>query len=227
MPHANESLDWLKDRTPIPTDQLLEALEFKRNNLGNYERQWGPVKLNAGEWLGGYYFSGLWVSANRQRIGRPEFMVPRRVAPAILLAALYSHCGGAFGGELPPEFQIGKEELKFQQKLMWLRQLPTVWAERTFFRFCISYLQRERDWVGEDYPVRLDVVDGQLRITRKAQAVFCPIRGGWLGASTVSARDLFVRLPKRFSKPVVALAQDGKALRIDGYPITAVWEEVK
>jgi hypothetical protein len=153
--------------------------------------------------------------------------VPGNVAPAILLAVLYDHCGEAFGSDLPLEFQIGKEELRFQHNLMSLRKFPTVWADRTFFRFCISYLQRKCDWVEDDYSVRLDIVGNQLRIVSRAQTVFCPIRGEWLGASSVSARNLFVRLPKRFSRSVVVLAQEGKALRIDGYLIPAEWKETK
>jgi hypothetical protein len=223
----NQYIDWLKGRIPLHTGDVLERLGFRRNELGNYERQWGQVKMIAPEWLGAYHFSCDWVSADRRTIGCPEFRVPRKVAPAILLAVLYDHCGGAFGGDLPLEFQIGKEELKFQHNLLSLRKFPTVWAERTFFRFCLSYLQRKRDWVEEDYSVRLDVVGNQVRIACKGQTVFCPIRGEWLGASTVSARNLFVRLPKRFSKSVVVLAQESKVLRIDGYSIPAVWEEAK
>jgi hypothetical protein len=223
----NQYIDWLKGRIPLPTGDVLERLGFRRNELGNYARQWGQVKMIAPEWLGAYHFSCDWVSADRRTIGCPEFRVPRKVAPAILLAVLYDHCGGAFGGDLPLEFQIGKEELKFQHNLLSLRKFPTVWAERTFFRFCLSYLQRKRDWVEEDYSVRLDVVGNQVRIACKGQTVFCPIRGEWLGASTVSARNLFVRLPKRFSKSVVVLAQESKVLRIDGYSIPAVWEEAK
>jgi hypothetical protein len=224
----NEYIDWLKGRVQLPTDHVLEGLGFRRNELGNYARQWGRAKMIAPEWLGGYHFSCVWVSADRRTIGCPEFRVPRNVAPAILLAALYDHCGGGpFNGNLPLEFQIGKEELKFQHNLLSLRRLPTIWVERTFFRFCISYLQRKRDWVEADYSVRLDIVGSQLRIACKDQTVFCPIRGEWLGASTVSARNLFVRLPKRFSKSVVVLAQEGKVLRIDGYSIPAEWEETK
>lgn len=181
----------------------------------------------APEWFGGYHFSCVWVSVDRRTIGCPEFRVPRNVAPAILLAVLYDHCAGAFGGDLPREFKIGREELKFQHNLMSLRKFPTVWAERTFFRFCISYLQRKRDWIEDDYSVRLDILGNQLRIGCKGQTVFCPVRGEWLGASTISARNLFVRLPKRFVGSVVVLAQEGKVLRIDGYSIPAVWEEVK
>jgi hypothetical protein len=217
----------LQSLEPTPTAQVLELLGFKRNELGNYARQWGPVKMIAPEWLGGYHFLCDWMRADRRTIGCPEFRVPRKVAPATLLAVLYDRCGGAFGGDPPLEFQIGKEELKFQHNLLSLRKFPTVWAERTFFRFCISYLQREREWVEEDYSVRLDVLGNQLRIACKARTVFCPIRGEWLGATTVSARNLFVRLPKRFSGPVVVLAQEGKVLRIDGYSIPAVWEEAK
>jgi hypothetical protein len=227
VPDTDEYIDWLKGRVPLPTDRVLEGLGFKLNALGNYERQWGPVKMIAPEWLGAYHFLCTWMSADRRKMGCPEFRVPGNVAPAILLAVLYDHCGGAFGGDLPPEFQIGKEELRFQHNLLSLRKFPTVWAERTFFRFCISYLQQKRDWVDEDYSARLDIVGSQLRIACKAQTVFCPIRGEWLGALTVSARDLFVRLPKRFSRSVVVLAQEGNVLRIDGYSIPAVWEDAK
>jgi hypothetical protein len=100
VPDSSEHIDWLKGRVPLPTDHVLEGLGFKRNDLGNYARQWGGVKMIAPEWLGGYHFSCTWVSVDRRTIGCPEFRVPRNVAPAILLAVLYDHCGEAFGREL-------------------------------------------------------------------------------------------------------------------------------
>jgi hypothetical protein len=69
------------------------------------------------------------------------------------------------------------------------------------------------------------VIDRQLRIEGKSDIIFCPVRGEWLGISSVSAQVLFRRSPKRFAGPVVALQQQGDGLRIDGHLIPGTWEE--
>ena len=195
--------------------------------MGVYSQSWGNLDIDAPEWLGGYHFICSWRAPDGRSAGMPEFRVASRVAPALLLALLYQECRPSFAkGILPIEFQIGKEELDFQRKLRSLiPPPPTIWAEREFLRFCLSYLDKGADWSKEDYSLRFAVADEQLRIEGRLQKIFCPARGSWLGVSTVSARDLFRRLPRRFVNIVVVLQQKGNGLLIDGRLIPAHWEE--
>jgi hypothetical protein len=144
-----------------------------------------------------------WWSPDRRQAGIPEFRVSRKVSPPLLLSVLYQQCAGAFGKTtLPIEFQIGKEEFEFQNASQSLI-LPasTIYA----LRFCLSYLDRPADWSKEDYFLRFTAANEQLQIDGRSQKVFCPARGSWSGIATVSARELFRRLPKRFTDTVVAL----------------------
>jgi hypothetical protein len=220
--------DFLRSRDPVPTEQILEQLNFKKNNLGNYFRTWANLRVAALEWLGGYHFILTWASVDRRSAGQPELRVPAKVAPALLLAVLYDSSKDAFSkGGLPPELQIGKEELEYRRKTQALMPPPpTIWADRKFLRFCLSYVDRAADWSQDDYVLRLAFAGEQLRIQAKSQTVFCPARGNWLGASIVSARDLFRRIPKRFLSQVVALQQKGDALVIDRRTVKAKWEEL-
>ena len=89
----------------------------------------------------------------------------------------------------------------------------------------MSYLDEQADWSVEDYQIRVAAIDGQLRIEGKSDTVYCPVRGEWLGISSVSAQVLFRRLPKRFTGPVVVLQQHGDGLRIDGHLIPGTWKD--
>jgi hypothetical protein len=224
---STDYINQLKSLDPLPTTQVLELLGFKQNHLGNYSQRWERLEVIAPEWLGGYHFLCNWYSADGRRAAMPEFRVGSKVPPASLLALLYELCGESFqGNELPLPFQIGKEQLAFQRMIRSLTpRSPTIWADRKFLRFCLSYLDKRADWSNEDYTLRLAVADNQLRIEGKLETVFCPVRGEWLGVSTVFAKILFRRLPKRFSNSVVVLQQEGKGLRIDRHLIPASWEE--
>jgi hypothetical protein len=217
----------LQSLEPIPTAQVLELLGFKRNRLGCYTRNWERLEVVAPEWFGGYHVLCTWWTANRRTLGIPEFKIPGKIAPACLLAILYQECSGAFQrGALPLEFQIGKARYELQSKIQSIiPPPPTIWADRKFLRFCLSYMDKSADWANEDYTIRFRAADNQLRVQGKSETVFCPVRGEWLGVSKVSARTLFRVLPKRFSHSVVALQQEGKALRIDGHLIPATWED--
>jgi hypothetical protein len=217
----------LQSLAPISTAQVLEELGFKQNRLGCYARNWERLEVVAPECFGGYAFLCTWWSPNRRTFGIPEFRVPSKIAPACLLAVLYKECSGAFEqGALPIEFQIGRAQYEIQRKIQSIIPAPpTIWADRKFLRFCFSYLDKSSDWMNEDYPLRLLVTGNQLRMEAKSRTVCCPIRGEWLGISTVSAKTLFRGLPRRFSSSVVALQQEGKAVRIGRYLIPATWEE--
>jgi hypothetical protein len=217
----------LQSLESMPTAQVLELLGFKRNRLGCYAHNWERLEVVAPEWFGGYHVLCTWWSANRRTLGIPEFKIPSKIAPACLLAILYKECGGAFQrGTLPLEFQIGKARYEFQTKIQSIiPPPPTIWAGRKFLRFCLSYLDKRADWAIEDYTIRLSAADNQLRFQGKSETVFCPVRGEWLGVSKVAARALFRGLPKRFSQPVVALQQEGNALRVDRHLIAAAWED--
>jgi hypothetical protein len=217
----------LRSPEPMPTAQVLEELGFKRSRLGCYARNWERLEVVAPEWFGGYAFLCTWWSPNRRTFGIPEFRVPSKIAPACLLAILYKECSGAFGqGALPIEFQIGKAQYEIQRKIQSIIPAPpTIWADRKFLRFCLSYLDKSSDWTNEDYPLRLLVTGKQLRMEGKPRTVCCPVHGEWLGISIVSAKALFRGLPKRFLSSVVPLQQEGKAVRIGRYSIPATWEE--
>jgi hypothetical protein len=153
--------------------------------------------------------------------------VAENIAPVSLLAVLYRMCSDAFtAAEQPPEFDVGKQEDAEQRRARLLApQLPTMWADREFLRFCLAYLERADDWSGTDYTIRLSIADEQLMIRSKSRTVHCPAKGAWRGSSEVSARHFYRRVPKRFSGHVVKLAQRDDGLLIDSHILPAKWIE--
>jgi hypothetical protein len=124
------------------------------------------------------------------------------------------------------DLHFGKEWIAYQRELKRLiPPPPTVWADREFFRYCLSYIERQHDWLDQDYQITFSQVAGQLRIGAKDIEIYCPARGNWFGAVNISAKDLFHRLPKRLMGHVVRLELAAAKLSIDGHPIVARWVE--
>jgi hypothetical protein len=206
--------DTLQSQELLPVEDILQSLGFERNDLGGYEKNWGPLTLSSIEWLGGWHFIGYWIG--RRTAGCPEFRAPSKVVPASLLAALYANYREAFQGQdLPTPLIRGKQEWENEIRLHAAKPpAPTVWADREFFRFCLSYIEKGDDWSSYDYPIKFAVFDHQLKFESKSRIVFCPARGQWSGPLQVQAKDLYRRLPKRFMGEVVALRQHGEKLLV-------------
>ena len=138
----------------------------------------------------------------------------------------YNNITKKMKGNVPIEFEIGKEQYEKQQRLRKLiPPAPTVWVEREFFRFCLSFHEKRNDWSQQDSFLRFEIIRSQLEIDDGNQITCCPARGRWLGSSKVSARDLYRNLPKRFFHDVVTLSQRGDAIMIDGRKIRAEWRD--
>jgi hypothetical protein len=105
-----------------------------------------------------------------------------------------------------------------------LERRPKVWAEKDFFRFCIGYLGKRHDWSDADYDIEFSYTDGHLTIKAKGDVVFCPAVGTFNGTLTLSARQLFRCIPKRFlrSTVLIQVLEDQKAI-IDSHAIPARW----
>jgi hypothetical protein len=218
----------LKSDERMPMEDVLELLEFRRNALGALERRWPQLTVSTTEWLGAWHFICSWVT--QRRAGIPEFRAPPTTSPVELLSVLYQLCEGAFkeSAEVPPELEIGRRYLEYQRKIRDLTPPPpTVWADREFFRFCLSYIERANDWSTADYRIAFKFYNGQLCIAVRetGREVYCPARGTWLDTSEVSGRDLFRRAPKRFTSLAVSLKQEGQALVVDGHSVPATWIE--
>jgi hypothetical protein len=100
-----------------------------------------------------------------------------------------------------------------------------VWADRQFLRFCLTYLEKADDWSISDYTIVLTASAEQLIIKSRSRTVYCPARGAWPGSSEVSARDIYRRLPKRFSGDVVTLVHRGGTLLVDSHVLPSRWIE--
>ena len=183
------------------------------------------MEVNAFEWFGGWQFLALW--RDSRTMGMPEFRIFQNISPVELLARVYRTTKDAFTGlPLPPELEVGKAQDEYERKTRAvIPPPPTVWAEREFFRFCLSYIEKPNDLLERDYEIKLAATDGQLRIASGPHTIYCPARGSWLGSSTISARELFQILPKRFSRDAVSLEQHGNKLKVEGRYIKAVWHD--
>jgi hypothetical protein len=224
----------LRSTEERPTEEVLTLLSFKRTPGGTYERAWPPVQVIAGRWVVGWmvlidYFS-QWSRDKRVLRGPREYHCSWKTSPAEFLALLYHWCHDAFedtrfegSGALPRELQIGREHWR---EKMFPPPSSTVWVDREFFRFCLSYLEKRQDWFKEDYTIKFQFAEAQLRLESHAQPIFCPARGTLFDIAEVSAAGLFRALPKRFTRPVVSLTRKGERLLLDYHPVPAKWTEV-
>jgi hypothetical protein len=217
----------------MPIEDALKILGFnEKNEYGNPQRTWGPVEVIVGPWVWAWKLL-ITIKRNSARsIYIPqEYSVPRNIMPINILVMIYCNCGDVFSNEeLPTELMWGKMEWARYNRAQReeYEKRPKVWADKTFFRFCITYLEKRNDWVNEDYNIEFSHMDGQLKIKAKDDVVFCPAIGTFNGTLAISARQLFRRIPKRFTSPTVFIQvlKEEKAT-IGSHSIPACWIENK
>lgn len=186
-----------------PIEETLRILGFdEKNEYGNPKRSWGPLEVVAMPWIGCWelMFSTKWRSEDV--IPLPyELKIPPKSSPIVILSIIHEAWNSWFSSlETPEDLKLGKEfgERNWEDQLHEYLNRPTLWADREFFRFCISYLDKMFDWSKEDFEVALSYVDGQLKMKIKEIEVHCPARGHFNGILTLpSARQFFRYLPKR------------------------------
>jgi hypothetical protein len=112
-----EYIELLRRRNPLPINEVLDLLSFKKNEMGGASRAWDNLQVTVVQWFDEYHFICTWVASDRRSAGMPEFRVGSKIVPADLLAVMYERCRGAFEeGSLPIELQIGKNEIEFRKK---------------------------------------------------------------------------------------------------------------
>ena len=192
----------------LPIETALNRLGFvERSEYGLPKRNWGRIEVIAGPWIWEWKLL-ITIKRNSERtIYLPqEHSIGRTMRPIDILAIIYCACDPLFRNEEPPkELMWGKLEWDRynKEKREEYERRPKVWAEKSFFRFCITYFEKRNDWANEDYDIEFSHADGQLKIKAKDDVVFCPAIGTFNGILTMSARQLFRHLPKRFVSPTV------------------------
>jgi len=147
-----------------------------------------------------------------------ELRVFSPMAPIELMATIYRMWAEVSEGQMPKDSCLcwGKNWLDYQKELKRLiPPPPTLWAEREFLRHCLNYIDQNCDWTEKDYEIRFSQTPGQLRIAANNIELFCPARGNWIGEVSISAKELFRNLTKRFLGPAVILQIEADKLRID------------
>lgn len=195
----------------LPIEETLRILGFnEKSQFGNPKRSWGPLEVIAGPWVGCWelMFSTKWRSEDVIPIPY-EVPTPPKVTPIVILSIVHHAWNSWFSWlDTPADLQLGKEfgERNWEEQLQELLNRPTLWADRDFFRFCVSYLDKLFDWSAEDFRVTLSYTDGQLKLRIKDIEVHCPARGNFNGTLTLpSARQFFRYLPKRFIDDTVLI----------------------
>jgi len=213
--------------TPQPIEAILPGLGFAETELG-FARRWSGLEFVACE------DPLAWTLMREGRVAEREMWPPHNlrasspIKPIELMAMLYKMWADTFETAAPPDehLRLGKAWLDYQRELRDLiPQPPTIYAEREFFRFCLTHIERRHDWAEADYEVAFSQIPGQLRIHAKETEVHCPADGKWVGEAMVSARELFRRLPKRFMGQTLRISLQGDKLLFDGHPIAAQWRE--
>jgi len=215
----------------MPVEEALKLIGFTgRSDCGNPKRTWGPIEVIAGPWICEWKLLIIIKQNSKDTIYLPqELSIGRTMRPIDILVIIYCACDSFFLTEDPPkELMWGKLEWNhYNEELRQeLERRPKLWAEKQFFRFCISYLGKRYDWANEDYNIEFSHNDGQLKITAKDDIIFCPAIGTFNGTLTVSARQLFRCLPKRFVSPTVFIEviKEDEAI-ISSHMIPARWIE--
>jgi len=211
-----------------PAAKVLETLEFFPNSTGGVERRWGDLTFSACEAFDCWFVIRGPFRTARELWPPYEVRIPSKVAPVEVMATIYRLWAEVYRGVEPPDAYLlwGKEWLDYQREVKALvPPRPALWAEREFLRHCLTYIERLHDWIEADYEIRLAQVPGQLRIQAKDAEVFCPARGTWPGEVVVSAKDLFRRLPKRFTGSAVVLQIEGDKLIVESRLIPAKWND--
>ena len=185
-----------------PIEDTLRILRFdEESEFGNPKRFWGPLEVVAAPWVGSWLlmFSTKWCSEDVIPIPY-ELHIPPKERPIVILSIIHEAWQSWFSWmDTPADLQMGKEfgERNWKEQLKEYSNRPTLWADREFFRFCVSYLDKFLDWPEENIKVELSYADGQLKLRVKDIEVHCPARGKFNGTLTVSARQFFRYLSKR------------------------------
>jgi hypothetical protein len=208
-----------------PLDAVLNMLGFVPADVG-VARNYGGLEFGVCESIDcsflsrdGWVTSRTWTPPYEVRIASP-------ISPIELMATIYRLWAEVFPNKEPPEtdLYLGKEWLAYQREVKRLiPPPPTLWADREFLRFDLTYVERQHDWVEKDYEVRFSQAPGQLRINAMDTEVYCPARGNWVGVAVVQAKVLFRQLPKRFLGHVVMLEAKAAHLNIERHAIPARW----
>jgi hypothetical protein len=186
-----------------PIEDTLRILGFDdESKFGNPKKSWGPLEVEAGPWVGGWLliFSTEWRSERVLPVPY-ESLIPLNERPIVVLSIVHEAWHSWFDWmDTPDDLRLGKEfgERNWKEQLQEYLCRPTIWADREFFRFCVSYLDKFTDWPEEDTRVELSYADGQLKLKIKNKEVYCPARGKFAGRLTLSARQFFRYLSKRF-----------------------------
>ena len=155
-----------------------------------------------------------------------ELRIFSPIAPIELMATIYRLWAEVFEKRDSQDSCLswGKAWLDYQNELKRLiPPPPTLWAEREFLRLCLNYIDKTCDWTEEDYEVSFASIPGQLRLAAKNIELFCLARGNWVGEVSISAKELFRHLPKRFLGPAVMLQAKNEVLRIENRELRARW----
>lgn len=226
MNHHPDFPPFMTEKMPI--DKALDALGFVKTEEIGYSREWDGVAFDASEsFLGWCLIFGGHIS-RREMIEPFPIHIPSEIAPIDLMATIYKYWAMAYPNKDPNELSLiwGKEWIDYKKELRQLiPDVPTVWADREFFRYCLSFIEKRIDWDKADYDIEFSFENGQLKIVAQDIALFCPSFGQLIGTTKASARQLFRRIPKRFLGGLVSINSDGKKLLIDSCELDATWSD--
>ena len=211
----------------VSIEDAAVALDFHEKD-GGYLREWDGLRFYLFEVPVGAVLLRDGFHTKRSAWPPVEHRLPSMIAPVKLMATIYRLWAEVFSGREPADAYLlwGKEWIDYQRQLRALiPPPPTLWAHREFFRYCLKHIDPNHDWTQTDYEITLSSIPGQLRITTKLAEVYCPAHGTWLGEAMVSARELFERLPIRFSSSTVLIQCDAGRLRVGSAEVPATWQE--
>ncbi|MDD2367544.1 MAG: hypothetical protein PHN84_15445 [Desulfuromonadaceae bacterium] len=214
----------------LSTEEAFRLLGFKDNKYGNLVRCWGDIEVSAGPWMGCWKMMVMINRNTSRQIYLPqEYPIWPNMLPIDILATIYTCCRELFRTEEPPqELLWGKRHMeRYWEKLRQEEaKRPKVWADREFFRFCMSYIEKMNDWSEEDFEIQFSHAEGQLKIQTKGVVVCCPAVGTFYGTLTISARQFFRRMPKRFlANTVRIIVMSENKATIESHSLPVTWLE--
>ena len=208
-------------------EEIIPRLGFVGKN-DVHLREFDGIQFSIGTWIGCHMLSRDRRAVKNTAIPPREILVVSPTLPIELMATIYRLWTEVFGDSEPQDscLRLGKQWLDYQGELKRLiPPPPTLWAEREFLRHSLNYIDKQYDWAEEDYLVKFSSLPGQLRIVAKDTELFCPARGNWIGEVSISAKELFRNLTKRFIGLAVMLQIEANKLRIDNRVLRAKWGE--
>ena len=213
--------------TPQPIEAILPGLGFAETELG-FARRWSGLDFVACE------DPLAWTLMREGRVTEREMWPPRNlrvnspIKPIELMATLYKMWADTFESAAPPDehLRLGKAWLDYQRELRNLiPQPPTLYAEREFFRFCLTHIERRHDWAEADYAIVFSQIPGQLRIRAGETEFHCPAEGEWVGEAMVLRERAIPPTAEATDGPQSRFRIEGDMLLFDGHPVAARWRE--